>query len=55
MRVGQIEQWSAQVKHPGGRWVAGRLIPESGVKTLVLGLKSFEPPDFVEDVVNQML
>jgi hypothetical protein len=31
------------------------LLPESGVKTLVLGLKSFEPPDFVEDVVNQML
>jgi hypothetical protein len=31
------------------------LEPESGVKTLVLGLKSFEPPDFVEDVVNQML
>jgi hypothetical protein len=30
-------------------------IPESGVKTLVLSLKSFEPPDFVEDVVNQML
>jgi hypothetical protein len=32
-----------------------RLKSESGVKTLVLGLKSFEPPDFVEDVVNQML
>jgi hypothetical protein len=51
-----------------GRTIAGKLAipeaaclcflalqPETGVKTLVLGLKSFEPPDFVEDVVNQML
>ncbi len=26
MKVGQIQQWSTQVKHPGGGWVAGRLI-----------------------------
>jgi hypothetical protein len=26
MKVGQIEQWSTQVKHPNGGWVPGRLI-----------------------------
>jgi Transposase DDE domain len=26
MKVGQIEQWAVQVKHPGGGWVPGRLI-----------------------------
>jgi hypothetical protein len=26
LSVGQIEQWAAQVKHPGGGWVQGRLI-----------------------------
>jgi hypothetical protein len=26
LRVGQIEQWATQVKHPGGGWVQGRLI-----------------------------
>lgn len=26
MKVGQIEQWSTQVKHPSGGWVTGRLI-----------------------------
>jgi hypothetical protein len=26
MKVGQIEQWSTQVKHPDGGWVPGRLI-----------------------------
>jgi len=26
MKVGQIQQWSTQVKHPNGGWVPGRLI-----------------------------
>jgi hypothetical protein len=26
MRVGQIQEWATQVKHPGGGWVSGRLI-----------------------------
>jgi Transposase DDE domain len=26
LRVGQIQQWSTQVKHPSGGWVTGRLI-----------------------------
>jgi hypothetical protein len=26
MKVGQIQQWDTQVKHPDGGWVAGRLI-----------------------------
>jgi len=26
MKVGQIQQWSTQVKHPSGGWVPGRLI-----------------------------
>jgi hypothetical protein len=26
MKVGQIEQWSTQIKHPDGGWVPGRLI-----------------------------
>jgi len=26
MKVGQIQQWTTQVKHPGGGWVPGRLI-----------------------------
>ena len=26
MRVGQVKQWSTQVKHPSGGWVTGRLI-----------------------------
>jgi hypothetical protein len=26
MKVGQIQQWSTQVKHPSGGWVTGRLI-----------------------------
>src|SRR5712692_2524956 len=26
MKVGQTQQWTTQVKHPGGGWVSGRLI-----------------------------
>ncbi len=26
MKVGQIQEWTTQVKHPGGGWVPGRLI-----------------------------
>jgi len=26
LRVGQVEQWATQIKHPGGGWVQGRLI-----------------------------